>query len=323
LQLVKGYRTDVSVVNISLISLKWYLDLFLPKNKNRISTVEVAFSQQELDSLEVLNTIPTVPERLYTDVDKKTRTRIHKELGIDVADKAEICFPAYEIFDKGFYALPAQRVIASILMANKWKRRIYFSGGSLQGYLKCTHVAIREGIFIDELYPVNLGQIEHLRKGNRWFHGERLNKILLHDARMEEFSKDQCLSYGESMMYFALMENFYIDSLSRTETIREIQTIPHKYLLGTEKTIFDCAQNMFIAGFKEDAKKECTDILPVLEKRLSGSKTEFGEAEGIYVVALVLSGNCAKAAEFLNSSAMPKESITEALRQLRVNYGCN
>jgi hypothetical protein len=258
-------------------------------------------------------------------VDIETRSRIHNELGIDVADKAEMCFPVYQPYDKGYYTYGVHKAIASILLANMWKRRVFFGMGGLEGFLNCTHVAIREGGIVDELYPINAGQADHFKKGNNWFHDEKMKNIFLGDARMEKFLTDQICSNGQVMMYYALTK--YLSSLdstdaSRRKLIHNIQSIPHACLEGAVKTVFACAELMFMAGFKEEAKAETKGLLPALEKNLSGSKSSMGQDEANYIIALIMSGDCERAKKFINSFEISEESKTETLRQIRETYGC-
>ena len=327
LQMVEGYRTDVSVINTSLVNMKWYLKLFLGKSVKGFTHVEAAISQKELDSLEVVETKQSLPDRLYTDVDIKTRTRIHKELGIDVADKAEICFPVYTQYAGGYYTYAVHKAIASILLANKWKRRVFFSWRTLQDQagLNCTHVAIRDGIFVEELYPINLGQADHFKKGEAWYHSEKLKEIFLHDAVMKNFSEKQTPSSSLTSIYYLLAK--YLSALdsndrSKKEVIGKIQSIPHEYLEGLEEDIFGCAREMFAAGYKEEAKKECMDIIPYLQKKLDGSKKSIGEDDIKYIIGLIITGNCPKAAEFVNSFEISQETKDATIRQMQEIYGC-
>jgi hypothetical protein len=329
LQIVEGYRNDVSVINTSLVNMKWYLELFLGKSKKGFTHVEADISQKELDSLEVVVTKESLPDRLYTDVDIHTRTRIHKELGIDVADKAEMCFPVYTKYSGGYYTYAVQKAIASILLANKWRRRVFFSWRTLpdQAGLNCTHVAIRDGIFVEELYPINLGQGDHFKKGDAWYHDEKLKNIFLNDVQMKKFSEKQIPSSSQSSMYYLLAKYLSVldsNDRSKKEVIGKIQSIPHEYLKGEglEEDIFGCAREMFAAGYKEEAKKECTDLLPYFQKRLSGSKKSLGADEANYIIALIISGNCSKATDFVNSFEISQEIKDATLSQMREFYGC-
>ena len=104
--------------------------------------------------------------------------------------------------------------------------------------------------------------------------------------------------------------------------IRKIQSIPHTYLEGSEETILGCAREMFIAGFKEEAKKECADILPLFEKRLSRVKTSIGHDGSNYIIALIISGYCSKAAEFVNAFEISQGTKDATLREMQEFYGC-
>ena len=72
------------------------------------------------------------------------------------------------------------------------------------------------------------------------------------------------------MIYFSFAEYLSIlDSLdkSREKVINTMLSIPHdKCLKGSEGTLLKSAGLMYNAGFKEEAKKECMNLLPILEK---------------------------------------------------------
>jgi hypothetical protein len=325
LQMVEGYRTDVSVINLSLVNMPWYFKLFLSKGKKGIAPVEVTLSPEEIDSLAIVETKQSLPDRLYTDVEVKTRARIHKELGIDVADKAEICFPVYQKYDQGYYTYGVQKVIASILLANKWKRRVFFGLGGLENILGCTHVAMRDGGLVQELYPINIGQWAHFNKGDKWFHEEKMKQIFLHDAKMEKFSEAQTPSDGQAMMYYGMAQYLLtLDSTDKSagELIQRIESIPRKSLEGAEKTIFACAQVMFRAGYKEEARRVCEDLLVAFEKSVSGSKSSIGQEEANYITALVIAGQCPKAVEFINSFEVTQDIKNQVLDEIQKYYGC-
>ncbi|MEP7236153.1 MAG: hypothetical protein ABI778_12740, partial [Ignavibacteriota bacterium] len=294
LQMVDRYRTDVSVINMSLISFRWYLELFTANKKDGFAHVDVNFSKKELDSFDVIVTSKELPARRGVIVDANARERFGDEVGFEVPPTAEICFPVFESYEGGFYTLPSQRAIASILLANKWKRHVFFGSGGLQGYLKCTGVAIREGILLDELYPVGPQSKDQLGIEGRWFHTDKMRKIFLHDAKMQEFVKPQTFSFGVLMIYYSLLQIFYADTTheSRMEVIRRMKLIPPGYLAGSERTVFEFAQGLYLAGFVKEAAAECIAIMPVLYGKVSQNKNEFGENEVIYVIALIITGHC-------------------------------
>jgi hypothetical protein len=331
LQMVEGYRTDVTLMNTSLACMSWYPKLFLHK-KNKafepgFAPVEMNMTASEMDSTETVVTKNILPDRLYTDVDPKTRNRIHKELGIDVADKAEICFPVYQEYGNGqYYTYGVHKVIASILLANKWKRHVYFGAGGLESFLNCTHVAIRDGAIVEELYPINLGQVGHFKKGERWYHSEKMKKIFLQDAQMDKFASDQPSSSAVKMVYNGLVECLLAlndGDKSAEQAIRRLLSIPHKYLEGYEDTRFTCARIMYDKGFREEAKRECNELLPSLQKQISGSKTSFDDNDGNYVVALSISGRCSEAIEFINSFEIPVKTKEGFLKEISARFGCN
>ena len=325
LQMVEGYRTDVSVVNLSLASMPWYLKLFLSGPKNGFAGVPTTLTSKEVDSLESIEIKQTIPDRLYTDVDSKTRKRIHNELGIDIADKAELCFPVYEKYGDSFYTYGASKAIASILIANKWKRHVFFGIGGIEAYLKCTGVPFRSCGILDELYPITNEQAEHFKKDGIWLNEKKVKKILENGLRMEKFSAEQTPTNAEIMYYqtFSLV----LGSLSHTdpsahELIKKIQMIPHHLLPKGEDHILSTAFLMHQFGYFSEASKESQDLVPIYEKKVSSERTSFGREESNYIIALLLTGNCAKAKEFVNTFSISEEAKESAFKQFKAEYGC-
>ncbi|MDP4220614.1 MAG: hypothetical protein Q8896_09260 [Bacteroidota bacterium] len=327
LQMVEGYRPDLSVINTSLACMKWYDELFLGKPRNGFTPVKVRMTKKQLDSLDLTNGIfaEKVPDRLYTDVSEPTRKRLHRELGIDVADRAEICFPVYRLYEGRHYTLAADIFIASVLQENKWKRRVFFSSGGLHSSLECTHVAIRESSICDELYPINLGQAASFMKDNKWYYKEKMKNLIFHDVNMEKFTEDKIRTSSQVMMYYSLTEYLYfLDSgdQSAKVVIRKLQSISPAQLEGYEASVLPTAQAMYRLGFKEEAKQTISPYLGFFKNNLSGAKKAFGDAETQYILALIMSGDCQGAVDFVNSFDVTAETKESALQELRTYYGC-
>ncbi len=330
LQMVEGYRPDVSVVNASLLSMSWYLKMFLGKNHPRIKPVAVTMTDKEIDTLENPEYVATVPDRIYTEIDGEARTRIQKELGIDGLEKAEICFPFYERSSRGskelYYTFGAQKAIASILLANKWKRHIYFGSGGLDGFLKCTHVAVRKGGLIDELYPITTEQAEHFMNGGKWFDQKKMKSLYLSDVKMPKFMQNQNNSNGQMMIYYVLSE--YLSLLGPKDGAADkiyamIKSIPRQYLEGYEQGVLSAVQYLYNGGFKKEAHDESMSILPFIEKKISSPRTSITSDDNDYLYALLFAGECNRAETFINSFDIPKNTKAEYLRVIREGYGCN
>jgi len=325
LQMVEGYRSDVSVLNESLLSMSWYMKMFLGTPHPGFTPVIAQMTKIQIDSLDSADYRETVPDRIYSDIDIHTKNRLHKELGIDIPDKAELCFPVYEKYSKGYYSYGTHKAIAAILLANKWKRPVYFGNGGLESFLKCTHVAFRKDGLIDELLPIDFDKAEHFKVNGEWVDKDNLKKVIFHDMKFEKFSQDQKPSAAHLLLYHTLL--LYLSSLdSKDAGVKRvcgiIKNIPLKYMEGNEEYIITLAQALYQKNMKSEARNEAMSVLPIFEKKISDPRLTLQRGDIDYIYALLFAGECAKVKNFINSFDISENTKSSLFQELKLNYDC-
>jgi len=161
LQEVEGYRTDIKVINSSLIATDWYIDQMkretynappipsqLTHNQYKHGTLDVAYHTElteerwNIDSF--MRWISSASERTYIEVREgkfekyyptnKLSLPVNKQTVLNngiVKEKDSALIVDHIDFDVDDLGLTKNRIMMlDILANNKWERPIYFTGGS-------------------------------------------------------------------------------------------------------------------------------------------------------------------------------------------------
>lgn len=213
LQYVEGYRTDISVINLSLLNMKPYVEL-LTRSENSFSIDASLLSRENLNRISLKDTlrIKIPPPEKNTDTESVTDTLI-------------INFAGRKIGDRKLMFVQDQ-VLASFLKTNRWKRPVYFAFTcsqsnllNLQDNLAGTGTVRKlipekeKSILADELEK-NLTEVYKFRNFNN------------PDVKIDRISK---LLFGNYRFIYASLINYYIDEGDK-EKAAEILNIMRKKL---------------------------------------------------------------------------------------------
>ena len=297
LQEVEGIRTDVRVVNLSLLSSDWYMrqmmkkvndadalpinidpekikdgvrdviyfyDYQIPGNVAVTDALQVMLSddpqnKMQTQSGESINILPT--KNLKIDVDKEAvlaNNAVPATFKDSIADSLTFTYP------KG-YVTRAELSILAILSNNNWKRPIYFTTTTpREFYLGLDKYLISEG-FALRLIPV--------------------------DTKVED--AEQGAIQDTDGVYDKIMNKFRWGNIAHA---KYLDPDTYRYLTFYQSSIFgETAQNLLLAGKKKEAHNVVLKAYEVLPKKIY----QMGEAMSYIPIldAMYQTGESAKAKE--------------------------
>ena len=267
LQEVEGIRTDVRVVNLTLLSCDWYID----QQKQRINIADplpialesekvrdgkrdfvyiiekasppitlkeaIAFvgsdsanTKYELSKNEYLDYLPT--RNLTLPVDTQL-VKLNKTVLPDLPDKI---VPQLLIKINKNYLTKSELMVMDILATNKWKRPVYFTTANHDGTLGLDNYLQLEG-FAYRLVPV-----------------QSKSQGFLSAGRVET-----------SIMYDNLMYKFHWGRMNEPGVLIDDQNIQTQRILHTRINFSRLAEQLFQEGKKDSARKvlyRCIELMP-------------------------------------------------------------
>lgn len=120
LQLVEGFRRDVTIVNLSLTNASWYTKLLKVSDPFGLNPLPLTYSSDDLDTLNSLHVADPLPMSLAVPAN------VGLEYGLSVDTVIAWEIPGEEI--DGLRLVRIQdRIVLDILRANNWQRPIYYS----------------------------------------------------------------------------------------------------------------------------------------------------------------------------------------------------
>jgi len=127
LQEVEGIRTDIRVVNLSLVNTEWYIMQL--KNEEPHGAKKVAFTFNDAQIREISHSGGMFWET--KDVSLQVPRKVLEEFGVtdtSVLNSEKITFRMPSTYPGGMKAIRTQdAMVRSIIEANKWERPIYFA----------------------------------------------------------------------------------------------------------------------------------------------------------------------------------------------------
>jgi hypothetical protein len=152
-QIINNYRTDVQVIDISLLNTDWYCSLI----KN---TTSISFLKDSID----FQSIPVYAEsdeRFIIVKNKKCQSAGNFEWEIDN-------------FRSGKYIVKSDSILKMIVITNKFLNDIYFTLGQNKDDLLSLYKYVSNGLFVSKLEPCEVGTEE--KAENLQFKNNTLSK---------------------------------------------------------------------------------------------------------------------------------------------------
>ncbi len=142
LQAAEGYRTDVRVINLSLLNAGWYIKELRDSSPYGSQKIPIDLTDEQIKQLqpvkwdEFKNITLKIPPETFPDSLKK-----------NAPDKLNWKMPGTFSSDNGKAVRVQDLMLLQVLKANNWKRPIYFSNGvSDENYIGLDEYLVTEGM---------------------------------------------------------------------------------------------------------------------------------------------------------------------------------
>ena len=197
LQIVEGYRNDVSVVDISLLNTKWYPSFLI---KNNIVTFDL--NKSAIDTIEYC---------LWSDSI------------VRIGDFSWTVQPSY--YDQ--YLLKGDLILMSMLKQNNFKREIFFTTGFIESQQLSLSNYLSSQVIVDKLIPPKRRDLP-----SQDFE-KKIKTLLMLSAFVNKNSTDEMALIGNLRYYILQRIGIYID-LNDKANAKKMFFIMDQYLNETD-----------------------------------------------------------------------------------------
>ncbi len=192
LQIVENYRTDVSVVDISLLNTYWY-------PRYLVNTKKIEFN----DPMEVIDTIN------YSS---------WADSIITIEGFSWTVKPSYA----EQYLLRGDKVFLSLLKANKFQRQVTFTTSFAEDYMLSLKEYTTSKVLVSELYGIKISELDH----NEFI--KHLTTALKLSKYLNLNSQDAHIQF-DNFRYDALRKMYYYMNIGELNKSRELLKLMEKY----------------------------------------------------------------------------------------------
>ena len=217
LQIVNGYRKDISVVDVSLLNTIWY-----PKYLSNKEIVQFDLPEIERDSIQYC--------------------KWHDSL-ITIGNFSWIVKPSY--YEK--YLLRGDRIFLSLLRKNNFKREIYFTAGFTESSRLSLQKYLLESTLVDKLNYTNEPKLNYDD-----FKAE-INNILPQALQVNRNSSSE-LIFLDNIRLHILNRIVELTWVNKKEEARELLLIMDKYLDEKKYPYQDSSNSVFEAKVRKKIK---------------------------------------------------------------------
>lgn len=317
MQEVERQRTDVRVVNLSLLNTPWYIKQLRNQWSRDSAPLPITMSDEQIDQLRIE---PWKPDTMSLRVDKK-RIFSHDEVRIQLEDSSEIQSPMSWILEGRPYSdefnllYGADQAVLNMLITNAlqdWKRPIYFAVTvapdgqlNLQNYFQSEGQAYRVvpiehseplGRVVPSVSPQRLKQFRFTNLDDpSVYYDENIRRMVDNYRNIFSHTAQSLIAAGESGEARELIDWF-------------MEEVPFETIPGDEMSYIFMADVYRLLGDSERGVAILKDSEPVIIHRINNPRNTRDLEQAARFLEIVRSfyvdaGDFQAASDFTNSIA--------------------
>jgi hypothetical protein len=199
LQLVKGYRTDVSMINFSLFNMPWYQRLcregegvFKPVALEILDT-DFRNPTPEIQNWDRIEQAASAAKGFDTLLISPAARHWMKEYLGSIQIPERVITKRFRHKADNFGLMPlCQAAVISVLKLNQWNRPVQFAYRPIEENFERVSANVREGIFSSMLFPIDGVQINDEPESDlpKWIDGQAVEQLLDHPHMLDKTFAD-------------------------------------------------------------------------------------------------------------------------------------